>query len=293
MHQWASFIRSELCVPPKADPAAYDWVLASVPSAYAIRMVLSKTSSLLDKRANDLSAALALLDGHVVRTDGHFKVPRKIITKAGAGATGFMIAYFGSSGFLLKEVSIVESESCANYLGGMESILLARRDRGLAPPDVICDNPSVIEGKLGDFVKDIWCCKSTENALAGDPAHRKIELEQSIDSTHQDAMFGIRDFSYIVKRLGHLLDTGACSNAMGAIDQLEIHLSDLHKLKGEAKCDPFSKEFPPIAPLRRKNVSTEAYIALLKRNGEAVDTYPSCAPSRAASLRAFFSAILH
>ena len=123
--QRASFIRPDVCVLPKTDPAAYDWAIAFPPSACAIRKIIAKTCSLLDKRANDLSAALAILECHVVRTDGHFDVHREIITKAGAGAMICTHAYIVGTGFLLKEVPISASESRANYIGGMERILLA------------------------------------------------------------------------------------------------------------------------------------------------------------------------
>ena len=71
----------EVCVHPKADAAAFGWVLAFPPSAYAIRKIVAKTGSLLDKRANDISAALAIPDGHVVRTDDHFKANRQLLRK--------------------------------------------------------------------------------------------------------------------------------------------------------------------------------------------------------------------
>ena len=169
--------------------------------------------------------SLALLDGHVIRTDGHFKVPRRIM---GAGSNQCMIAYIGCGGFLLKEVDLVASESCDSYLRGMESILIARRDHGLGPADVICDNPSVISGRVDAFYRGIWGGKSPRCIFAGDPVRRKIELEQSVDSTHQDARFGMRDFAYIVRRLGNLLDIGEKEDARTDIQNLESHVRNLY-----------------------------------------------------------------
>ena len=109
LHQWASYIKAEIGRIPNAESSSYDWALSCVPSAYAIRTLLSKTRRLLDQWAGRLSVSLALLGGNVIRTDGHFKAARRIM---GAGPNQCMIAYLGCGVFLLNEVDLVPSESC-------------------------------------------------------------------------------------------------------------------------------------------------------------------------------------
>ena len=111
-----------------------------------------------------------------------------------------MISYIGSIGFLLKEIFLAASESRAEYLGGMESILLARRIRWISPPDVIRGNPSVLEGGIGGFFGKTWRSKCRKCALQGDSSHREIELEQILEITHRVARFGIRDSPYVVEK---------------------------------------------------------------------------------------------
>ena len=153
MLQWASYIKAEIGRIPNTEPSSYYWAMACAPSAYAIRKILSKTRILLGKWADRPSASIALLDGRVIRTDGHINTPRRIM---GAGTYQCIIAYVGCGGFLLKEADLVASESCDSYFRWMESILIARMGRGIGPSDVICDNPSVIFGKLGAFFRGIW-----------------------------------------------------------------------------------------------------------------------------------------
>ena len=167
-----------------------------------------------------------------------------------------MVAYVGRGGLLLKEVDPVSSESCESYFRGMVLILIARRDHG------ICDNPSVIFGKVGAFPRGIWGNKSAMCILAGDPVRRKIELDQSLYITHKDARSGMRDFSYIARRLGNLLDLGVEGDAQTEIQHLEPQVRDLYKSARRGNSDPFSKEYRSNADLRKQNPPMGAYTNL-------------------------------
>ena len=105
--------------------------------------------------------------------------------------------------------------------------------------------------------------------VAGPPVHRKIEIEQSLGSANQDDRSGMRDFSYIVRRLGNLLDIGEEGGAQTEIQNLESHVRHLYTSARRANSDPLSKEYPPNADLREKNPPMSAYTDLLGRSGRA------------------------
>ena len=201
---WASGIAREANAGGDLPPEAYTWVLSAVPSSSAIRSILLKTRSLFARELSDLRYSLAMVDSHVIRADGHFKAPKRILDKEERGSTHCIIAFLGCAGFLLQEVSICPSESSSSYIDGISPILRRRYAAGLPPPHFLFDNPGLIEGRLQDAVREIWSTPSPY-ILGGDPTHRKIEFDGKCDATHQDYGDAKHDYGYVLKRFGFLL----------------------------------------------------------------------------------------
>ena len=109
--------------------------------------------------------------------------------------------------------------------------------------------------------------------VAGPPVHRKIEIEQSLGSANQDDRSGMRDFSYIVRRLGNLLDIGEEGGAQTEIQNLESHVRHLYTSARRANSDPLSKEYPPNADLRKQNPPMGAYTNLFRSHREESGIY--------------------
>ena len=84
LHEWGSYLRASLSMESKLEPGEYDWVLGAAPRTHAIKKVLQKTRALFDRRRREVAETLSIADGRVIRTDGHFKLRRKIILFDGA-----------------------------------------------------------------------------------------------------------------------------------------------------------------------------------------------------------------
>lgn len=127
----------------------FDCVIGAVPTTDVRRRILNTTRPPFDSRLLGAKESLAIVGGGVVRTDGHFKPPMKIDLKNGPHAIA-MIATIGRGGFLLREVSLVESESASSCVRCVTPILLTRKANGLAPPHVISDNPGMADAALSN-----------------------------------------------------------------------------------------------------------------------------------------------
>ena len=239
----------------------FDWVIGAVPTTYVIRRILHTTRSLFDSRLLRTQESLAILDGHVVRTDGHFKLPRKIVLKNGSPARA-MIAMVGCGGFLLREVSLVESESAASHIRCITPILTTRKANGLAPPHVISDNPGMVASALRKSIDGIWG-EGERFILSGDPVHRKIEFQESIDRTHQDASAATRDFAYIVKRFGFLLFLHNNSAFQTQYGEFIAHVDSLISRVGDTSGDRFSADHPTNRKNWKKKPTKECYLSTL------------------------------
>lgn len=66
---------------------------------------------LISSRVLDLTVTVAFLDGLVLRVEGHFRAPHRILRNHGEEATGCILALLGRGGFLLEELQIYNSES--------------------------------------------------------------------------------------------------------------------------------------------------------------------------------------
>ena len=208
-----------------------------------IRSILLRTRSLFARQLSDLRYSLALVDRHIIRADGHFKAPKRILDKKEKGSKHCIISFLGCAGFLLQEVSICPSESSRSYVDGIAPTMRRRYDAGLPPPHFLFDNPGLVEGRLQDAVRGIWKTPRPF-ILGGDPTHRKIEFDGKIDATHQDYGDAKHDYGYALKRFGFLLpDT----------DEAEFQLS---------------KQF----------FSVECDRLFAQRHIAADDTYSSCHP---------------
>ena len=205
---WASGIARETKADIELPPESYTCVLSAVPSSLTIRSILLRTRSLFAKQLSDLRYSLALVGGHIIRADGHFKAPKRILDKTEKGSKHCTIAFLGCAVFLLQEVSICPSEPSRSYLDGIAPILRRRYDAGLPPPHFLLGNPGLVEGRLQAAVGTVWE-EPRPFILGGDPTHQKIEFDGKIDSTHQDYLDSKRDYGYALKRFGFLPpDTG-------------------------------------------------------------------------------------
>ena len=91
-------------------PESYTWVLSAVPSSMDIRSILLRARTLFARQLSDLRYSLALVDSRIIRADGHFKAPKRILDKKRKGGKHRIIAFLGCAGFLFQEVSICPSD---------------------------------------------------------------------------------------------------------------------------------------------------------------------------------------
>ena len=195
LHEWGPYLRAPLSMESQHVPRKYEWVVGAAPTTRAIKKVLQKTRALFDRRRREVTESLAIAEGRVLRTGGHFKLRRKIIPRNGFPSRA-IIAAIGFGGFLLQEVTIVRSESATAYVDCVRPILLARRSNILTPPHAISDNPGILSSAMAASLNDIWGgAARSKFLLSGDPAHRKIEFQESMDKTHHDTWAVIRDFA--------------------------------------------------------------------------------------------------
>ena len=153
---------------PEAKREDYNRVLAAVPSAKAVTKILRRTRNLISSRIHDLKVTVAALDGHILRIDGHFKAPHRILRKNGEEAPGCILAFLGCAGFLLGELQVYNSESGKSYIEGARPIPQRRFLAGAGPPHIIADNPPLLEGKIQSLINSIWGGESS-TILAGYP----------------------------------------------------------------------------------------------------------------------------
>ena len=104
---------------------------------------------------------------------------------------------------LLREVGLVESESCGDYLRFARPTLLTRRADGVVPSHVIAENSNLIRRGIHRPIRTLWCDFRAPE-LAGDPPHRKIGPQEATDSAQQGIDGAIRDFAYTIRRPPHL-----------------------------------------------------------------------------------------
>ena len=239
-----------------------------MPSSHVLRHILLKSRPLLDSWGRDLAASLAILDGHVVRMDGHFNLPGRIKIGGAKEDRRCMLAFLGCNGFLLKEVVLAKSEAGDTYLAELVNILVIRQANGLPPPHFIIDNPCLLEGKMGDLIQAVWG-GAREYYLAGDPVHRKIELQESLDRTHQDAIDAVSDFSYVIRRFSNLLNPQGESGMQGAISKLAKHIGRLSGGEGRLGRDPFSLDQPDRARKGDTDRQRDAYLSMFCRGNVA------------------------
>ena len=265
LHDWTARVSWALSRKTGKDPKQYDWILGAVPSSHVLRQILLKSRSLLDRWAHNLAASLAILDGHVVRMDGHFKLPKKIKIGEKKNDHRCMLAFIGCNGFLLKEVSLVQSESGDAYLSELIDVLVLRQQNGLPPPHLITDNPCLIDRKIGALLQVVWG-NQRDYYLAGDPVHRKIEFQESLDHTHQDSIDAISDFAYVIRRFSHLITPDGESGIPGAISKLVLHIATLTRRVDSGRRDPFGVEM--LGRTQNGNIcrKRENYVAMFRRN---------------------------
>ena len=154
LSEWGSYVRNSLAAGRCARPTQFDWVLGAVPTAHALKKIPRKTRSIQDSWRRELEDTLAIIDGGVIRTDGHFKPPRKIIMESGRPSKT-TLAVLGSNGYLPREVFLTESESADSYIRAISPILAKRYAYGLPPSRVISDNPGVLQGEIRGVISEI------------------------------------------------------------------------------------------------------------------------------------------
>lgn len=288
LHEWAAYLRSELTDRPTEDPTEYDWVLSLVPSSYVIRGVLLRTSSLHDKWRRELKASLALLDGNVLRLDGHFKLPAKINVSPDGKETPCMLACLGCSGYLLQEVTLVPSEAGESYLRAILDILVLRKENGMPPPHIIIDNPCLLESDVHNLISAVWGDREKEYVLAGDPVHRKIEFDESLDSTHQDARDAMRDFAYIVRRFGGLIPAPQDSTLDAELQKLSAEISDIKGRMYEYNIDPFSARHPENIRNWKSTPTRQCYMDTFRSQAEDISDFPPFPTNHSRILSTYF-----
>ena len=283
MLSWAVRIDAERIKCPELPDSYFNWAAAAVPSTQCIQIILQKTHHLFDGNASALTRAVILLDSHVIRADGHFKAPKRILTGVRRERGKCFIAFLGCAGFLLQELRLCKSESGDAYLSGMRDVLSVRAGAGLPPPHIIVDNPSLIEGRIQSLVKSIWGNSHTEFFLAGDPIHRKIELKEKLDKTHQDTPDAEHDYSYCLMRFGFLLPESICGQTADAENRLGSTTESLFKGRYDLRGDPYSSESLHNSREWRKNPTAACYIKTFTRQhrarlpGKAIDISPKFA----------------
>ena len=263
-YTWMAQVMGILRRDPRAKREDYNWVLAAVPTEKSLSEILRRTYSLVSNQVHDLKIAVAVLDGHVVRADGHFKAPLRVLRKSGESGPGCLLAFLGCGGFLLDEVKIYTSESGDAYLEGARPILERRHLAGMRPPHFIVDNPPLLEGRIQNLVRSIWK-EEPEFVLAGDPTHRLIEFREKIDKTHQDSVDVSHDFSYALMRFGHLLQYGAQSESANAFGKLRRETDRLFELMRNTRTDPYSASHPKNINAWGENPSRECYYRTFER----------------------------
>ena len=242
---WSSNISRGLRRMPCADAREYLWIMGHLPSSEVIQKILSSTKFLYDEKIRSAKEALACIDGHVLRVDGHFKAPRRVGAGEGDGV-GFAcaLAILGCEGYLLDELRFYKSESGSSYADSIRPILQVRLRNGLPPPHIITDNPSVLEGVLDALVESVWGYPGPKYILAGDPTHRKIEFQEAIDSTHQDSGCAIHDFSYIIRRSPRMVEGDTYEDIRKSLRRLEKECDRLYRRRRASHTDPYSANRP-------------------------------------------------
>ena len=143
-----------------------------------------------------------------------------------------MLAMLGCGGYLLREVGLVESESCDEYVRFIRPTLLLRRNAGVDQPRVISDNPELISRGLPGLVRSLWG-DFWAPQRPGAPVFRKIDFGDSIAIARQDSDEEIRDFAYTIRRSARLLP-GAVRSSFDAayksiadeVESLSIRIED-------------------------------------------------------------------
>ena len=125
-----------------------------------------------------------------------------------------MLAMLGCGGYLLREVGLVESESCDEYLRFIRPTLFLRRNAGIYPQRVISDNTDLISRGLPFIIRRLWGDFRAPQ-ISGGPAHRNIDPQEDINRTHQASGGEIREFEYTIRRSPHLLP-GKCRSSFDA-----------------------------------------------------------------------------
>ena len=146
-----------------------------------------------------METAATILDGHVVRDDGHIRGPQRIPHRREGGRDKRLLAFLRLDGFLLRAVRLCDSESGDAYLIGIKPTLARRLSQGLRPPHVVVGNPPLSDGRLQNLVAEIWG-PDAGFYLAGVPTRRRIEFKEAGGKTHQDWSGANRDFGYITSR---------------------------------------------------------------------------------------------
>ena len=172
-------LRNSLATTSDTVPTQSDWVLGEVPTSHALKKILQKAKSRLDPWRRELEDTLAIIDGQVLRTDGHFKLPQEIILETGYPSRA-MLAVLGRNGFLLREVLLAESESTDAYLRAISPILDTRYAYGHPPPRIISDNQGMIQGEIHEVIREIWggllgfyTCRRPGSKKSGIPGVRR------------------------------------------------------------------------------------------------------------------------
>ena len=197
-----------------------------------------------------------------------------------------MLAMLGCGGYLLREVGLVESESCDEYLRFIRPTLLLRRNAGLDPPHVISDNPNLISRGLPRLIRSLWG-DFRAHQLSGDPVHRKIDFQEAIDSAHQDSDDAIRDFAYMIRRFSHLLHGQDRSSFDAAYKSLSDEVEALCSRIEDTSLDPFSSTYPGNSSWQRPP-TRDCCLRTFRSHVAYARATPTFPPRQASILHAYF-----
>ena len=219
--------------------------------------------------------------------DGHFKLPQKIILDDGRRAR-VMIAVLGCNGFLLRDVSIAQSESTEAYINAISPILAAIRIRSPTAAHYF-RQPWDDTGEIHAMIRDIWG-DGVHFVLAGDPVHRKIEFQESVDKTHQDAAAAISDMAYIIKRFGNLIREEDGVDTKSQMSNLLLHVEFLLRRRGNIANDPFSYAFAKKYNRRARNRNKRAHLLnMFRGHMKDVSALPAFRESHAVILTDYYA----
>ena len=180
------------------------------------------------------------------------------------------------------------SESGECYLRVLLDIRVPRKENGLLYPRFIIDNPALLESELHDLVAAVWGGRNVDYILAGDPVHREIEFDESLDSTHQDAEDSTRDFAYLVRRFGGLISVPPASTLDAEMKKLRAHIDHLRGNMYDYRKDPFSSRHPDNVRNWKRKPTKQCYLETFRSRADEITDFPGFQPTHRRLLLSYF-----